>query len=472
MIEVNISGKPSFSFQNATLGGLARQTYDLAHLEAVRQLLVSHGTLSLRRYTSGGASAVTILDLQHSLESALDGLLLNQWDRDCIMQAIAELVASRDGQLSAGLNIAQDQWKRGLRSCLIHHYNNQHRFLNIISGRVSGLEMSARPHVRYNPLNLGESTELWGHGQNDSLAFVSYLLFYALNRGYLSWDDTSIQPAAQAFAALQHHYFWTIHVWEDWDLGAWEDKRAEHASSIAVVAMSLREELEFVRRHGGLQYCIEGKCSDVTENGLADMLSRCEAKLQEVLPNEFIRSDNNEVRTADSAIANALLQAALSGKPLVDDAMTMQIIHNIEGNLMGHIGIGRYPTDVWDGRVNRRDLGPKEQAQWCHVSPMLSYVLGEIYRRTGEAKCLDHQIFHFNRALAQVNERWMIPEAYIVDAGTRKWVGDANEPLAWAQAMTLVAIAGMKASITHRDALVAVAATAGKTVTAPTTQGS
>lgn len=472
MTEVNVLPQPSFSFQNAALSKLVRQSYDLAHLEAVRQALVTNGTLSLRRYTSGGSSAVTILDLGRSLESALDGLLLNQWDRDCIMQAIAELTVACDSELGAGLNIAQDQWKRGLRSCLVHHYNNQHRLLNIISGRVSGLDMSARPQIRYNPLNLGESTELWGHAQNDSLGFVSYLLFFALNRGHLLWDDQSIQPAANAFAALQHHYFWTIHVWEDWDLGAWEDKRAEHASSIAVVAMSLREELAFVRKHGRLQYCVEGKCFDVTEAGLSDMLSRCEAKLQALLPNEFINSDNKEVRTVDSAIVNALLQSALSGKPLLDDAMTMQLVTNIEANLMGHIGIGRYPKDVWDGRVNRRDLGDNGQAQWCHVSPMLSYVLGEMYRRTGDKKYLDRQIFHFNRTLAHVNERWRIPEAYIVDVDTRKWVSDANEPLAWAQAMTLMALSGMKASIVHANAQTTVspaAETAALVVAPPST---
>ncbi|HEY9868311.1 MAG TPA: glycoside hydrolase family 15 protein [Candidatus Obscuribacterales bacterium] len=445
--------RPAPAFQNAELAKLSRQTYDLATLEAVRQSLVSHGTLSLRRYSSGGSSAVTVLDLDRTLESAIDGLLINQWDRDAIMQALAELAVALDAPLGAGLGIKPDAWKEGLRSCLVHHVNHQHRFLDIISGRVSGFEMGRRPHIRYNPLNLGESTESWGHGQNDSLGFISYLLFFALNRGYLTWSE--VEQLANPFACLQHHYFWTVHVWEDWELGAWEDKRAEHASSIAVVAASLREQLEFVRKHGRLVYCTEGKCYDVTEAGVADMLSRCESKLRELLPNEFIRSDNGEVRTVDSAIVNALLQAALSGKPLVDDGMTMQVISNIEQNLMGHIGISRYPRDVWDGRVNRRDLGNREEAQWCHVSPMLSYVLGEMYRRTGKQEHLDHQVYHFNRSLAHVNERWRIPEAYIVDATTRQWVSDANEPLAWAQAMTLLAIAGMKASLTHRDAVAA-----------------
>lgn len=454
LIGVGVTSRPPLAFQNAELGQLSRQTYDLAAFEAVRQSLASHGTLGLRRYSSGGASAVTIGD-GPSLESAVDGGLVNQWDRDSIMQALGELAVSLDPALGAGLNIATDAWKKGLAACLTHHFNHQHRFLDIIAGRVSGLEMGKRPHIRYNPMNLGESTELWGHGQNDSLGFVGYLLFFALNRGYLAWDDATIQPAANAFACLQHHLFWTAHVWEDWELGAWEDKRAEHASSIAVVAASLAEELEFVRQHGRLLYCTEGKCFDVTESGVAEMLARCEAKLLELLPNEFLRSDNGEVRTVDAAIVNALLLAAISRKPLADDGMVVQMLANIERDLMGHIGISRYPRDVWDGRVNRRDLGVREEAQWCHVSPMISYVLGEMYRRTGDARYLDHQVRYFNRTLGQVNDRWRVPEAYIVEPSTRKWVSDANEPLAWAQAVTILAIAGMKASLVHQSALAA-----------------
>lgn len=448
---------PAPSCQNGELAKLLRPSYDLAQLEAVRQSLASHGTLTVRSYSTGGASAVTVLDLERTFESALDGLLINQWDRDRIMQAIAELAVALDGDLGRDTRIPAAAWKSGLNSCLTHHVNNQHRFLDIISGRASGFDMGKRPHIRYNPINLGESTEAWGHAQNDSLGFVNWFLFYALNRGYLSASE--LQPQANAFACLLHHYWWTVHVWEDWELGAWEDKRAEHASSIAVAAVALREELEFVRKHGRLQYCTGGQCFDVTAAGVQDLLDRCLAKLGEVLPNEFIRSDNNEIRTVDAALVNPLLQAALSGTPLIDDQMTLTIAGNIERELMGHIGISRYPKDVWDGRVNRHDFGDRQEAQWCHVSPTLSYIFGEMYRRTGKQEYLDRQVFHFNRTLASVNERWMLPEAYIIDRATRAWVSDANEPLAWAQSMAILAIAGMKASINHQASLAG--ATAG-----------
>src|SRR5262249_50239926 len=125
--------RPSVSFQNGEVAKLSRQTYDAASLEAVRQTLVSHGTLSLRRYSTGGSSAVTVLN-DRTFEAALDGMLFYQWDRDCIMQALSELSVSLDPALGAGLGITADAWKRGLNSCLTHHFQHQHRFMDIIAG--------------------------------------------------------------------------------------------------------------------------------------------------------------------------------------------------------------------------------------------------------------------------------------------------------------------------------------------------
>jgi len=86
-----------------------------------------------------------------------------------------------------------------------------------------------------------------------------------------------------------------------------------------------------------------------------------------------------------------------------------------------------------------------------HGSPQMSFIYGDLYQRTGDERYYEKQVLHFNRALASISPRWLTPEAWIVDANTRQWVADANEPLAWAQSMVVLAFAGMKKSITKKN---------------------
>ncbi|OPZ86918.1 MAG: hypothetical protein BWY75_02020 [bacterium ADurb.Bin425] len=82
----------------------------------------------------------------------------------------------------------------------------------------------------------------------------------------------------------------------------------------------------------------------------------------------------------------------------------------------------------------------------------MSYIWGDLYLRTGEERYFEKQVFHFNRALASVSPRWLMPEAWIIDQQSRQWVPDANEPLAWAQSMLALSLVQMKASLTKRAA--------------------
>lgn len=448
------------AFQNQNVQNLARDSYDLTSLEAVRSLLARRQTMRLMRYASGGASAVTPLNF-FCLDAAVDGLLVNHWDRDSIFQAIGELEAQLDPELGAGLRIKRNAWCRGLNASLLHHHRYQGRFLDIISGRKSGTDYAARPNIRYNPAGLFEIADLWGHAQNDALGAINFLQFYALNRGHLSWGKMANKPQFNSVPVLMHNYLWKVCVWVDWELGAWEDKRAEHASSIGVVLASLREQLDFMKAHGKkLLFQAENHTFELTESGVTDLIGKCEGTLKAVLPNEFIHSDKNEVRRADIALINALFLSAMSGRPLIDDAMTLAIIDNCERYLMGHIGFIRYEGDIWDGRINRPGV---PAAQWCHAAPMLSYIFGELYRRTGKKEYFDKQVWYFNRTLAQVNSRWHLPEAYIIHPTTGLWVSDANESLAWAQAMAICAFAGMKCSLKKEAADKATGASASTT---------
>jgi hypothetical protein len=440
--------------QNEEVGKLISSNYSLADLDAIRKLLAAQPTLHIRRYSSGGHSAVTVLDITQTLEASIDGLLVYQWDRDNIMQCLAELALAEKPSANQELAIPQDNWKRGLLSSIIHHRLGEVRFLDIIHGRRSGFpsDYFFRPHIRYNPISLYEVGDPWGHGQNDSLSFVNFLLFHALKTGRIQASEWG---KGLDFAALLHAYFWKINVWIDNDLGAWEDKVAIHWSSIACVLASLHEQEAFLRTHGMLRYSRDGHDYLVTADGVKEMADKCQAKLLELGTNEFLSSENGETRSSDLAQVNPLLLAAVAGRPLVNDGYTVSVLENIERQLMGHLGIRRYNRDVWDGRVNRYDLSPGQEAQWCHGSPQMSYIYGEMYLRTGEERYYEKQLGHFNRMLASISKRWLVPEAWIVDSKSRQWVPDANEPLAWGQAMAILALVQMQNSLERREALAA-----------------
>jgi hypothetical protein len=440
--------------QNAEVAKLILPSYSAADLEVVRKALVAHNTVTLRRYPSGGHSAVTILDIEKTLLAALDGLLYNMWDRDNVMQCLAELKLAEDSDLNADLNIDHTAWRSGMNAALTHHKKGDFRFVDIALGRASGYprDYMRRPHIRYPATNLGECGDNWGHGQNDSLAFLNFMLFHGLNTGRLQWDDIDMQPNALSFATLLHGMWWTIHVWEDQDLGAWEDCVGQHWSSVACVLVSLREQYAFLKASGlKLHYNKDGHDFWVTDDGVQQLIEKCEAKLAQIGTNEILNLEGQITRTADLAQINPLLLAAFAGQPVVDDANTVAVLENVENELLGHIGVRRYAKDLWDGRVDRRDFGPKEEAQWVHASPQMSFIYGDLYQRTGDERFLNKQVLHFNRALASISPRWLTPEAWIIDAQTRTWVADANEPLAWAQSMLVLALAGMKKSITKKN---------------------
>ncbi|HNB22076.1 MAG TPA: hypothetical protein PKZ32_06660, partial [Candidatus Melainabacteria bacterium] len=138
------------------------------------------------------------------------------------------------------------------------------------------------------------------------------------------------------------------------------------------------------------------------------------------------------------------------GQPLVSERMTDQVLMSTTQELCRPIGFARYPLDIWDGRQDRRDLKDHEEAQWSHVAPMMSVIYGALYLQTKKQNYFERQDFFFKRSLSTVNKRWRIPEAYIVDAKSRQWVSDANEPLAWAQSAEIMAIMAMKRSLAAR----------------------
>ncbi len=85
--------RPDFRKNNSEPAKRIKDAYTLSDLSEIIALLKQHNTLVLRRYASGGASAVTILDAD-SLNSALGDNLQFMWTRDSVLQALASTLCS------------------------------------------------------------------------------------------------------------------------------------------------------------------------------------------------------------------------------------------------------------------------------------------------------------------------------------------------------------------------------------------
>src|ERR1700679_565881 len=105
--------RSAFRMNNPDVAQRLKESYTVSELNELIALLEQHNTLTLRRYRSGGASAVTILDAD-SLESALGDNLQFMWTRDSVIQALAENLILADPELIRATRIAPDQWRRGL----------------------------------------------------------------------------------------------------------------------------------------------------------------------------------------------------------------------------------------------------------------------------------------------------------------------------------------------------------------------
>jgi phosphorylase kinase alpha/beta subunit len=88
-------------------------------------------------------------------------------------------------------------------------------------------------------------------------------------------------------------------------------------------------------------------------------------------------------------------------------------------------------------------LRPGAEAQWCLFDPLLSAFFGRRFQRDrSRIADLEAQVFHFNRALAQLTPSFECPELYFLKGDT--WVANEHTPLAWTQANLAVALHTLK----------------------------
>jgi hypothetical protein len=104
---------------------------------------------------------------------------------------------------------------------------------------VPKVRLMLKPYDQFRPHTESEreQEDKWGHKQNDALAEFAHVILDAVNEGDLNGEDFSAQ-AKTAFT-LMPAYFVRLRYWEMWDVGAWEEISALHASSVGLATSFL-----------------------------------------------------------------------------------------------------------------------------------------------------------------------------------------------------------------------------------------
>ncbi len=429
--------------------------------------LVSKALPALRPFLANalksGQCVCCALGLKHikpGLEAAAENGMLASWDRDTNLVSLGETVAVLDPTMASMFGLPTDNWKRGLFSCMKHHYDYRYRFTDIIENRRTGFDYDYRPHIMYDGITLAEMDKKWGYAQNDALGLMGFNLFYHLNsvrpdgQPWLTWDSSELQPMARTLGGLLVPYFEKVRVYEDYDFSAWEDFLAKHSTSILTVAQFLIEQGIFVRKHGPIEVEEDGRRYEVTAGRISHLLQLCREHAYTQLPNEFVRSERGDTRAYDLSLLIPLVMGAISGRHVIDDPMKRQIINFTRQYLMGAIGIRRYLGDIWNGQTNNPNHIPGEEAEWTLGDPMLSFIFGDMYINSdGDEQLLQEQILHLNRTIGCIDAEGNMPESWIVDPATGQRKANINNPLQWPIAMLLLALYGLKKSLLHKQAM-------------------
>lgn len=338
-----------------------------------------------------------------------------------------------------------------VRTLLDYFEKHRHRLTTIDASEIDYSDPMNRPHIRFDGRTLSELEEKWAHAQNDALGYFVWLTSRLARLGHLELtaDDRDL--------VVDIVRFWDkVKFWEDEDSGHWEENRKISASSIGCALAGLRE-LD--------RYLGQEERAPVLQAVLAKLTAEGERALDRILPSECIQADPSKNRRYDAALLFLIYPMEVVSDPIAD-----QIISDIEGHLMGPIGIRRYLGDSYwcadyktllasdlrtadfSDSLDARNalLKPGMEAQWCIFDPILSVIYGRRYQASRSHEDLDRQRFFLNRSLKQLTSAdsrfgaWKLPESYFCERG--KWVPNDITPLLWTQANLRLALEQMAAS--------------------------
>lgn len=241
-------------------------------------------------------------------------------------------------------------------------------------------------HARYDPNTLEEIPDEWGNKQNDAIGILLFKI------GELEKKGVSVLRNINDYRILQKLVFYlnTIEYWHDPDNGIWEENEEVHASSVGacLAGLNMVKELLYVPNH-------------MLVNGL-DTLNM-------LLPKESLSKD------VDLALLSLIYPFNI-----VSDSQKQEILNNVTQKLVRTNGVIRYPKD----KYYETEAG---EAEWVFGLLWLAII-----------HKINNDLTQYEYYLGKVNKIMVdqkIPELYY----SCSLEHNENCPLAWAQAMYLVA---------------------------------
>ncbi len=247
-------------------------------------------------------------------------------------------------------------------------------------------------HARYDPLTMKEIWDEWGNKQNDAIGAILFKI------GDLESKGIKVIRNANDLRILQKlvSYLEAIHYWHDHDNGMWEENEEVHASSLGACVAGLKA----IGKVGGISVP-----QQLVEKG--------EKALQQLLPKE------SETKEADLALLSLIYPYNV-----VNPGQRDAILKNVEEKLVRGRGLIRYLGDKYYSKDGA-------EAEWTFGFPWLAIV----YKQLNNPEKYAH---YARKTLSAMNEAGELPELYYGNTDRH----NENTPLAWGQAMCIVAMAG------------------------------
>lgn len=243
-------------------------------------------------------------------------------------------------------------------------------------------------HARYNPDTLEEIWDDWGNMQNDAVGMILFTIaqLHAQKLRVIRGEDDVriIQKLV--------HYLDSIQYWQDDDNGMWEEHKEVHASSVGA--------------------CLAGlKAVEIIVDVPDHLITKGQKALNDLLPWESV------TKPVDLALLSLIYPYNI-----VTSTQRSQILHNVEHYLVRERGVIRYVGDQYYNKDG--------EAEWTFGFPWLAV----IFKQLGDKAKYD---YYMDKTGAVMNERGELPELYFARSAEH----NENTPLAWSQAMYLVAAA-------------------------------
>ncbi len=243
-------------------------------------------------------------------------------------------------------------------------------------------------HARYDPVSMKEVWKEWGNKQNDVIGSVLFKIGDLENKGIKVIRGSNDLRILQKLV----NYLEAIHYWHDADNGMWEEKEEVHASSIGACVAGLKT----IRKVAGV-------------NVPQQLIMNGEKALNNLLPKE------SETKEVDLALLSLIYP-----HNIVTFQQRDAILKNVEEKLVRSKGVIRYIGDKYHNNSS--------EAEWTFGFPWLAIIYEQLNNSEKYAN-------YMRKTLEAMNEKGEMPELYY--GNTNKC--NENTPLAWAQAMYLVA---------------------------------